>query len=188
MITQADIVIIEVAGNDYKLALENAKAAAIGGVSRIYSEANDRERRLLEDQLVGQLGQIAGHRHLFGMLDRYVLSRWFANQHPELGDGGCDVPGANIDFKASRNRYPGKDLLSFNLVVRPAERHAGWVYYLMLTEDPWKPPVKVHIMGWATDDMLPATLVQDGPLEGTHALEAGHLNPTPRFKWNFGPK
>lgn len=157
-----------------------ASKAEIGGRSQIRSGA-DRRENLEQDQLVGQIGNYAGHKHFFGNANLYRISRWYADIYPTMGDGGSDVPGANIDFKASRLK-PGRSVTDYRLLVRPAERHPGTVYVLIVV-DLDADPVKAHLVGWAAEHELPAETLTTGPLAGAYALPAAELHPLPPIQW-----
>jgi hypothetical protein len=176
---------IELHPGDVAVAEANARAACMGGVSRI--RGDDRMATLGEDQIVGQLGQIALHRYWFGHLHLYAVSRWHANQNPELGDKGHDIPGANVDVKASVMRR-SQDPMTYNLCVRPRERHDGWVYVLALVPPNWRDSLEVYLVGWAQDQDLPALTVSEGPLSGTYALPATYLRELPPVRFRLLPE
>jgi hypothetical protein len=179
MITHFDISEIILTKRDMALAQRHAKNAEIGGTSHVRGK-KDRRQSLGEDQLVGQLGTLAGHKLWFGTDYFYRLSRYHADLHPEIGDAGGDVPGANIDFKASKVRYPDKDFLTYRLPVRPAERHKNWIYVLVLValEDR-----RAYVVGWASDKMLPKEPESEGVFKGAHIIVAKKLRPVPPIRW-----
>lgn len=185
-ICKEDIVSIEITKSDLSLIRKMATAACIGGYSNI--RHSDRMATLEEDQLVGQIGTYAGIKYLMGSVHQYMISRWYANQHPTNGDGGSDIPASNIDFKASLKRYPKKEMLSYRLPVRPRERHNGWVYILILVDPIVNERTTAHLIGWASDDMLPYAPEAEGPFEGAHVLVAKELKPLMPIKWAWLPQ
>lgn len=159
-VTLADVVQIDFIPNEVKLAYQMAKLAMIGGTSRIY-EGDDRRRYLEMNQFLGVgIGELAGNKHFFTVKD-YYQSRKKKNENPLAGDNGCDTLGYRLDYKASAITRP--DILNYNLVVRPKERHEGFAYVLVLVETHGRTPLELatgplypvaHLMGWASDDML----------------------------------
>lgn len=155
----------------HALASRMAKQCALGGVSRVRAGAARRES-LEQDQLVGQLGQLAMSIYLYGHAQPYVLSRHVQNQHPHLGDNGIDLLGTNLDVKTSLMRA-SPSVLKYNLVVRPAEKHASRVYALALIPEALD---QVHLVGWATTEELPTEVAQSGPFFGAYVVSAQSLN------------
>jgi len=159
-VTMGDVVAVNLNSNELKLAYQMAKAAEIGGTSS-FRKKSERDRTLSTDQFIGVgLGELAGNKHFFSV-KHYYQSRSSKNERPLEGDGGSDTLGYMIDYKASHAKKD--DLLSYNLVVRPNERHTGFVYVLVLVKthglEPKqlvlgnKPP-QVFLIGWASDNML----------------------------------
>jgi hypothetical protein len=148
-----------------------AEQACMGGHSQVRTV--DRQDALYVDQLVGQIGMLAGHLYYIGDYHLYVQARETANAEPWKGDGGYDIPGVNVDFKSSLMRASANPA-DYRLLVRPAERHRWWVYVLVLLSDLGGNAI---LMGWATDEMLPAQVEQAGPFEGAHMLHADQLRP-----------
>lgn len=179
MISEKDILRVPVNKNEMNLVIEMSRAACRGGVSRIRS-SQDRQATLYEDQLVGQIGTYAGTKFWFGSSHNYLIARQVANLNPRAGDGGSDIIGANIDFKTSKIRST-RPLLDYRLVVRPRERSAGKVYVQLLVELSEFTAV-AHILGWASDDMLPGIEV-GGTFDGAHVLPVRELNPLPPLQW-----
>lgn len=175
------IVSVTLSEADLRLAARQAGLAALGGTSQLRSR-DDRAASLNDDQLIGQLGQLALHRYWFGDVSRYVLGRYFQNRHPWEGDLGEDIPAANVDVKCSRMRR-SPDPLSYNLCVRPRERHAGWVYVLALL--PQGNDREVLLVGWAADRELPDEPEASGPLAGTYRLSAEALHPLPPVRYDY---
>jgi hypothetical protein len=182
-VTEDNIITWRIHPNDMSLIVRMAKAACIGGQSQIRN-GQERQDALTEDQIVGQIGQYVGSMWLFGTANEYKRARWIANQNPTSGDGGSDLLGANIDFKASRVRHRGKDLLSYRLPVRPKERHVGWVYVLILvTHMARGEPVIAKMIGWAMESMLPQQPEMEGVFRGAYTIPARELHPIPPIHW-----
>lgn len=150
-------------------------------------QGDDRAGMLSTDAMVGQVGTYAGVKFLYGAsgLDKYLTGRWHANRHKFDSDGGSDVDALNLDFKASLRRDPGKPVLTYNLAVRPRELYDGWVYVLVIVDQPAEDRPVVHLVGWAGADMLPKEPAKDGPLAGAHVLPARELHPLPPFRWRY---
>lgn len=167
---------------DWALASYHAGRAELGGVSRV--RGSDRAASLVEDQLVGQLGTLALHKYLYGTTERYVFSRHAQNRFPDQGDGGEDLPGANVDVKTSVMRY-GQDPWRYNLCVRPRERHADWVYILGLVSKEYVTDRLVHLLGWIGDAALPAEPATEGPLAGAFVVPAHTLVALPPIHYDW---
>lgn len=179
------IITVPLSPGDVALAERQALACATGGHSQV-REAADRKARLLEDQVVGQVGQLALHRWLFGSVERYVVGRYYQNKFPFEGDQGDDVPGCNLDVKTSRMRR-STDPWTYNLAVRPRERHEGWVYVLALVPQDFETAPRVHLVGWAADADLPAAPASQGPLAGAYVLPATELYRLPPIAYRWLP-
>ena len=149
-------------------------------------EPGDRVGNLATDSLVGMIGQYAGTKHLLGAVafDKFLVNRWHAAKHKFEGDGGHDIDCANIDFKTSLRRNENKPLLDYNLVVRPEELYAGWVYVLIIVDLFEQDNASVHIVGWATDAMFPPPAAA-GIFKGAHVLPARELNPVMPIRWDY---
>ena len=166
-----------------------AERAELGGSSNIYKDSAERLEKLPENQIDGQIGQFVGIKYLYGHTHLYTLARWHQNQRRNIGDGGHDIPGANVDFKASRIRKGDtiRDIkaLDYRLAVRPKERHPGWVYIQVLVSGWSEQGANVRIMGWAREDMLPSQVEKGGPFDGAFILPCKDLHPLPpiRFEW-----
>ena len=181
MITAAHIIQMKINTAEMNLVKQMSMAACRGGVSRVRT-GESRMGALFEDQLVGQVGTYAGHKFWFGHSYNYLVSRQMANIYPGSGDGGSDVVGANIDFKTSKIRS-NRPLLDYRLVVRPHERTSGKIYVQLLAEITGA-TATVHILGWASDDML-TTLAQDGVFAGAYVLPAQELQALPPLRWSW---
>lgn len=156
-----------------------AKAACIGGSSSVRDDI-DRMERLMEDQTVGQLGQMALAIWKDGHMGEYLIQRAAANQYPTHGDGGADFVGGNIDVKASLMRA-SEDPMLYRLAVRPAEMHDGWVYVLALVE-PFM--VGVQLVGWAlSSDLTAKPAASEGTFAGAYVINAPELRPLPPLEW-----
>lgn len=170
---------------ELRLAEAQAQACALGGTSHIRG-ASDRAASLTEDQVIGQLGTIAMHKYWFGDLTRYLMGRYVQNQHKWDGDGGDDMLGGNLDVKTSLMRR-SPDPLYYNLLVRPRERHDGWVYVLALVPVDYKDTLRVHLLGWLGDAELPTEPMADGPMAGAFKVPAVDLNALPPVRFNLLP-
>jgi hypothetical protein len=184
MLSERDVVQVLVDGDLFALAKAEARCAQLAGVSHIRGRA-ERLANLEDDQLVGQLGQVAGHLLWYGHLQDYLEQRRAANRDPRRGDGGCDITHSNVDFKTSliRERDPRnpcyatvRDLLRMHLLVRRAEWHENWVYVRLLVRNlrllegvplSQQDSALVYVMGWASS---------------AHAWEHRDREDDPRFR------
>jgi hypothetical protein len=169
-----DVVPVSLTPAEVSLAKTMSRAAELGGQSSVRS-SGARNRHLAIDQYVGVgLGELAGNKYFFDVA-LYRKSREIRNAKPRQGDGGSDSPGWKIDYRTSIAKK--QSLLSYNLVVRPQERHKGFVYVLLLVRDShlrsyWP---TVHLIGWASDDMLDGTERDYGVFDGAYVLPATSL-------------
>jgi len=156
-----------------------AESAELGGYSSVRSR-NDRMNSLSEDQVIGQLGTLAGHLWLYGHDVFYRQTREMANADPWKGDGGCDVPGRKIDFKTSLMRA-GDDPTKYRLPLRPRERHPEWVYILILVAEHSESSATIHLVGWAAEHEFPQSTESGGPFAGAHVIRVPYLHPLQPF-------
>lgn len=172
MIYAKDVVECVIPQADMEKIVEHARAACIGGRSNIRT-SSDRENHLLEDQLVGQIATYCGSVVLTGSPEGWSKARDIANAKPHSGDGGVDIVGLdNVDIKGSLMRK-SRDPLEYRLLVRPRERHVGWIYVLGLV--PKSRPYRTHLVGWACDDDLPKTPNSRGAFKGAYVVKARNL-------------
>jgi hypothetical protein len=176
--TLSDIIQVPITSSELAFLKRHAKRAELGGRSNI--RGADRQATLGRDQLIGMVGAFAGTK-LFGDVRLFRLQRFFADLYPAIGDGGSDIPGANVDFKSSAILNKNKDLLSYRLAVRPKERHPDMNYVLCLCE--LEPVPVVYLVGWASESMLPTETEADGPFAGAYTLPASQLHPLMRLTW-----
>lgn len=163
-------------------AAKNAKKACIGGKSHVRSK-KDRSNKLFEDQFVGQIGHMAGSSVIFDTVRPYRMARDDANENPQDGDGGSDIPGYNIDIKTSFMR--GKpDPLKYNCIVRPAEYDPSRAYIQTLVKeiDTERYEAIVYVVGWITGNELPDEVEKSGMFEGAYVLPTAKLRPMNSFK------
>jgi hypothetical protein len=185
MASVSDIVRVRLTEDEVALARRMAAAAEIGGKSN-FREPGERASVLSADQFVGVgLGELACNKYFFSV-DAYAQSREARNASPKDGDGGSDSPGWKIDYKTSLARK--RNLLSYNLVVRPRERHDGFIYVLALVreEEIDSPTPEVNLIGWATDEMLDGRMVSDGVFAGAFVMPASRLGKIGQLKERFG--
>ena len=181
MITSEDVVSYTISDIDSEKVRENSRLAMIGGTSQIRSNKN-RKKTLGHDQLVGQISTYVGSVVLTGSAEGYWKAREKANKNPLQGDGGVDIIGLpNVDIKGSMMRY-SSDPMRYRLLVRPRERHDGWIYVLAMV--PKERPYKCHLVGWARDKDL-TSIPYGGPitsLHGAYLIEGQELKPISKLK------
>lgn len=172
-------ILVPISESMLSLSVRFAKAACIGGQSSV--RGDDRAEKLLEDQTVGQLGQMALAVWKDGHIGEYLMQRAAANAYPTQGDGGADLIGSNIDVKSSLMRG-SDDPMQYRLAVRPAEMHDGWVYVLACVPQQMD---AVHLVGWATStDLQLRPPESEGVFAGARTLFADELRPLPPIDWS----
>jgi hypothetical protein len=169
----------------WNLVRQNARLAAIGGRSQIRAE--QRQGMLLQDQLVGQAGEIALSLYMFGNPLAYTANRAERNANPHRGDQGTDVPGGNVDVKASCLKE-GTPWSRYHLYVRDRELHPQTVYVLALVEgipSVLTPVmVEVRLIGWvSTADLIANATIVSAEGRSRRGLQAPLLNPLMPLKW-----
>jgi hypothetical protein len=175
-----DIITIPFDSLNEKEILKHAKSAHRVGGKSIIPDGQKSFIDRQQDDVIGQYGTAIGHQYWFGTDYFYQMTRFYNDLYLHSGDGGYDVPGAKIDFKASEIRNHDKPLLDYNLAIRPKERHKEWTYFLILINFVQR---RGHIIGWATDEMLPDQPEADGIFKGAYIIKARELNPLPPVKW-----
>lgn len=173
---------IDLTQSEFNLAKYHATRAEIGGVSRV-RDLRDRQASIGEDQLIGQLGNIAIHKYLHGHSQQYALGRYMQNKFPRSGDSGEDVLGMNLDVKTSLMRQ-SDNFYSYHLPVRPHEMHPNWVYVLALVKPDYETTWNVFLMGWASSNRFGAP-EESGVFKGAHILRADKLVELPPIRYNW---
>lgn len=159
----------------------NARKAEIGGMSHV-RKGDDRALNLEDDQVIGQIGNLALSLYFTGDNRLYKIARYVANRNPLVGDHGEDLIGSNLDVKASLMRR-SQDPMTYHLLVRPWERHEDWTYILALVEPVVDGATDVHLVGWASDNMLPDEPSMDNRFKGAYCMKATDLVPLPPVMW-----
>ena len=136
---------------------------------------DERIKELMQDQITGMSGQFALSKYWTGSPYWFQMQRFFANQYPALGDGGCDLPGSNLDVKTSliRTQLPK---LEHHLWVRPNEYKPDTVYILGLLEQADHTQC-VHLIGWAKG----SELTKDE--QGRYGIDGDDLHELPPTNW-----
>jgi len=187
MINRNQIVQVVLDSSESLLVRQMTLLACTGGKSQIFQDQQERNKRRLIDNAVGQAGELAINILAFQERDfgktMYINSRNKANANPHLGDDGMDILDTHIDVKTSmiRSSSRSQDMLSYNLVVRPQEFKEGWVYVLGLIyqKEITDPKIVVNIIGWAHSDDFPDEIETQGLFKNTFPLRASNLNPLP---------
>lgn len=190
MVVAKDIVAIRLRSSEMDLIRWWARQKEFDGASQ-FRDRQRRNERMSEDQLTGQMCDAAASKLLFGSLHPYCISRWHASIHPYVGDGGSDLPGTNIDVKGRLMRH-SKEVMDYDLLVRPAERHAGTVYVHCVRE-PDGIEGLVYIVGWIGEDDITDRPVSESDnlhrsLVGAYLTTAKDLHPFPPIQWWRVPK
>jgi hypothetical protein len=112
--------------------MSNAQKATMYGGSQIRS-ASSRQATCGDDQIAGQLGELALHKFFYGKdgFKYYQQSRDKRNANPKKGDGGRDLfdgeKHLDADVKCTRLQY-GAKAIRYNMVVPEKEFYKDWVY------------------------------------------------------------
>ena len=191
-----------------QLARKNAKIFTDAKLPSHLRHVEERGRTESIDSFVGNMAALMASVHLFGDKKKYEDAAWVANKFPAmrkvlkndvLDDGGCDIIGLNIDFKASLIRNENKNLLSYNAPVRPHEFYSTHIYLFIFmealegkTDDEKISCVdwRSHIMGWCVGQDYIDDHGQEpngtGVFEGAHVLPVTALNPVIPWVWQSG--
>lgn len=180
MVKQEDIIMINIKPDLFRLAVYHTNKACFDGVSRI-REGTDRKANMFSDNLTGQLANLALSLYTTGSFEEYHKVRQKANANPYIGDEGYDLLNIRIDIKGSKRQNPDRDLLAYNLPVRPHERHKDCVYILAILDISQKiEQATSHMIGLATEEMLPKYTTSGGIFKGAYILEAKNLIKLPK--------
>tara|TARA_R100000808_G_scaffold24828_1_gene58618 strand:- start:1473 stop:2108 length:636 start_codon:yes stop_codon:yes gene_type:complete len=194
VITHKDIIRFSIKPSTANTCMEYAKECnLINCESQIVSAKNKRKNNI-EYQFTGQLTTFVASEWFFRDGGKtYFETRDKQNQQKYKGDMGIDLPPYPIDVKGGRIRYRSKDILTYNLFVRPHERHKSNIYIATLADftDEFE-KCKVYLMGWIPERDLPSELNynydKDSSKKGTFALQNKMLNPLPKFNDTFENK
>lgn len=186
MSTENDVVSIALSPGETDIVLAMAAKWDFPGRSNIRNQ-DERAKMLATDATVGMVGQYAAHKYHFGAAarEKFLVSRWHANQHKFKSDGGYDIDALNVDVKSTLRRNDNIPLMSYHLPVRPRELYAGWNYWLTIVDLVEGHCPVVHLLGWASDQMLPQRPAEDGTFKGAHVLPARQLNPFQALRWDY---
>lgn len=187
MTLQSEIIIVRFDATQLTTILYHARAKTIEGVSWIVPDRDKRNKLNYGHQVTGQLCTAAFHLYLTGDMETYDGQRQEQNKTPYKGDGGFDFPGVCIDVKGTKIRA-GWQPIQYSLLVRPQERHTGWVYvhgiadYELYPEGGFRSNPVVYLTGWATDEELPDKPYQPPPgkqssLAGAYRIAVRYLHP-----------
>jgi len=182
MVSRDDIVGVFLSPEQMSACSKHAELCSICGQSNVHTDKEERKDVLSCDQVVGQVCTCAATMWLGSSYDNgfsyYDRVRRKQNLTPYDGDGGDDIPPYRIDVKGSLVRNDAKDLLSYNLLVRPKERHAGLIYLMALHFT----PSIVALVGWALETDLPVTGETFGVFSGAYRLSAASLRPVAELR------
>lgn len=174
--------IVSLSGEELEVAKTNAKLCSMGGRSTVRGRAS-REASLLEDQVTGQVCELAFSKYWFGSITQYQQARFARNQNPRVGDGGYDFPGFAMNVKGSLRRDPNRPFEKYHLLIRPAERKQGMTYIQAvadLTHDPL-----VVFLGFLADEEITGPVDEGWHFKGAHAIPFGQLHRLPPYPWHW---
>lgn len=179
-IRSGDVLGFTIGAETMSVLLRHAKLKCLGGNSHI--RGDDRQGKLLEDQVVGLIGTYMVNMMMFGNPDLYYKHMEETGDSWD-GDGGTDLPGARVDVKTSMMRSRSKNTpMEYNLLVRPSEYHDNTTYILALVSELSEEYAKGYIVGWMDSrDIKPS----DGTylFGNAYVVPAYDLNPLPNFRW-----
>lgn len=171
---------ISIGREKFELCSKFAENCSIGGRSQV-RESSDRKENLLFDNLIGQLGTLAGCIFLLGEekgTKEYIKSREKADKNPFIGDGGRDLIDYNVDIKCSFMRG-SQDPSTYNFLIRSQERHEDWIYLQTLAQKKSEEEFTIHIVGWLSDNDLPATPESEGVFKGAYRVPVTRMKKFP---------
>ncbi len=186
MVTEQDVFSMEITPADMQIIRPMAALQRkVGQGGSQFRPLSDRIANHHQDSEIGMIGTYAGLKYLTGSPHQFYQARWFQNLMPYTGDGGSDVPGANIDFKARCWRHESLGLFDHKFAVRPKERHPNWIYIHLVIKPLIDDYTTVYFVGWLRDGMLPAKPEQrqESVFRGAFVLAARRLNPLPPITW-----
>lgn len=182
--TKLALPVVHLSLPELKLARENAELCSFGGISRLRSKA-EREETCSDDNLTGQVCELAFSKYWFGSIEPYRQARWIRNQNPKQGDGGYDYPAMTMNVKGSLRRDVKRPFEKYHLLVRPKERKS-WATYiqavadLSLTDDPF-----VVFLGFLTDAEIVGKVDEGWHFQGAHAIPFSDLHRLPPYSWKW---
>lgn len=151
MIGRDDILVIEFTEEQIQKCKARAENACIGGRSNVHSNREDRNSNLNENQLCGQLGEMALSIFLTGSTDAYEEARDKADANPTEGDDGYDLLEFRVNAKASFMRSKSRRMSEYHLIIPEDEASSDFCYIMMLIEcPPYQSETRVHLMGCST--------------------------------------
>jgi len=188
MISRNDIITFSVSSETASKCMRYAKGCNLIDCKSQIVSSSDKKQNNIEYQFTGQLTTYVASEWFFrDKGETYSKTRDEQNKNKYRGDMGIDLPPYPIDVKGGRIRYHSKDILTYNLFVRPHERHKSNIYIATLADftDDFE-NCKVHMMGWIKEEELPSELNynydKDSSKKGTYALKNEMLNPLPKYK------
>ena len=194
VITRKDIIKFSIKPSTANTCMGYAKECNLLSCESQIVSAKNKQKNNIEYQFTGQLTTFVASEWFFRDQGKtYSGTRDEQNKQKYKGDMGIDLPPYPIDVKGGRIRYHSKDILTYNLFVRPHERHESNIYIATLADftDEFE-KCKVYLMGWIHEKDLPSELNykydKDSSKKGTFALQNKMLNPLPKFNDTFENK
>lgn len=180
MVNQSQVITVVIYKREMEKVREEAKKAvdSIKGYRTIRDQRDKAE--LEKDIFIGLLGEYGGVKHLFGDTSLFFKGREKINKDPVAGDGGSDVLGANIDFKASAVPY-NQSLLHLHLIV-PEKEYRPETVYVFAGVDIKEDEAIVRLVGWEVGRDLKRGIFQLYP--DRYAKKLREINPLLPVRWN----
>ncbi len=186
MLTRTDIIEISLSDQELEFAVISTRSKLRGGYSGTRQNKAERRKFLYRDNLVGSVGEVALCKYLYGNITMYRLAQFIgeSNSRMNVGDGGFDIPGLNIDVKSTFVKGK-KDILTYHLAVNQREFKEHWNYVLALVEGDENNVGSVYLAGWLYGTDLDRLSTPNETFSNSRAVQANLLNPLPRFNWSL---
>lgn len=168
-----------------QMAIIIASKKSRGGVSRVRPEKAERIKYVYRDNLVGCVGEIALTVYMFGSTFMYRLAQLILSAHEnyDLGDGGYDIPGLNVDIKSTYYTAGSRDRLQYHLIVNNKEYKPDWNYYFCIVDGNEKSFGDVYLAGWMDGEELREKDIKR--FRGAYSVEVAMLNKLPKYRWDL---
>ena len=186
MVNENQVIPVPLAESERAVVDILAGLAAMGGRSNV-RERDEREEKLFQDQQVGLKCEYAVLKYFTGLPfpERFIDRRLRQNMNPEVGDGGFDISGSNVDVKGSQIAADSsRIIIDYRLAVRPDERHEGCTYLQAFASE--ADPGVVLLAGWLREEEILGDVETYGHFEGAHTVPVRDLYPVFPFSWNWG--
>ena len=175
--------VVPITDEEKKILMTLVAYASFNGVSRI-REPEDRKKNCVQDQWVGLASEYAFQKLMTGkpIMEEFIGKRLEHNCDVHKGDGGSDLPLANVDVKGSQipiGREQKQSLLDHHLLVRPRERHLNCTYVRAFIRE--EDQQSVVFVGCLEENELPDEVSTRPGIEGAFAVLVRDLHRLPHL-------